>query len=632
MPKQRITPGSGLNPLTGRVAVGAGDPFTPFTGNAARGRLEQLARSLGGVGREGTSFYRQQAQRQDEEDAKAGRTAFLQELEEQESVAAAIRAGRMRPGASKWFRWGVEAAAGEQAALRARDHFVSTKGEALEEATTLEEFDQLAGEAFDEYRETLGGTSEAFDNGFMPSYMAQMEQQRYAFATGIDGKLTAEFVNNFAATQYEMLDGMYEFGGALADTGLGPEEDRGFGGRVGTLQSVGAAITADMDAAILANPKMARAIKEAAVENLKALASRHGDMGFLELAKQIKVGPEEQGEARSSLHSQYATGTNGLDAAYVALSAQLYRQDTQAYQIAEREKMQTRERTMAEVMTLGNDPSPEARASIERQLEVMDDTDAAGAHAIRGMLHSRDQYADRTVMPTYDRIRWGIIDGTHGLRDIRVAMDELSQVDANQLIAIYEEKNRQAADPRAREILTHSRVTHWNTKLGQRFQNKVAPEIVDVNAQQRAQAVFANNLLQRQDEILALMEQNPNHPQLEQIYQQEANAALSLTVGSLHMEISGTFAEDGTIIGGEQARLMPPQEAAQRFTRDGLKRIWEWENTFGAEFLRASEDPEVVRMRNYWNSLLPSMPFGSDAGMLYVNQILEAQRSAGGGS
>lgn len=629
MPKQRITPGSGLNPATGRVVRGGGDPFTPFTGNAAKGRLEQLARSLGGVGREATGFYRQQAQRQDEEDAKAGRQAFLKSLEEQQDVSEAIRQGRMRPGASKWFRWGVEAAAGEQAALRARDHFVSTKGEALKEATTLEEFDQLAGEAFDEYRETLDAPSEAFDNGFMPSYMAQIEQQRYAFATGIDGKLTAEFVENFAATQYEMLDGMYAFGGALADTGMGPEEDRGFGGQVGTLQSVGAAITADLDAAVLANPKMARQLKEAAVANLKALAARHGDMGFLELAKQIKVGPEEQGEARASLYSQFARGPNGLDQYTVTLADQLYRQDTQAFQIAEREKAREREQTTADVMRMfasGGDADPETRAAIEQRLVAMESTDPAGAHQIRGMLDSRFRYADQTVMPTYDRIRWGLIDGTAGLRDIRAATDELSQMDAERLIQVWEQKNKQEDDPRAREILTHSRVNHWNTKLGQRFQNKLSPEIVDVFAQQRAQAVFANNLLRRQEEILALMEENPNHPQLEQIYQQEANAALSSTLSSLNREIGDTFAEDGSLVGGEEARQIQPEEAATRFSQKQLRDIWTWQQ----QGILQGEDPEVVRMRNYWNSLFPHLPFGSDPAMLYVNQILEVQRSAGG--
>ena len=204
-PKQRVTPGLGISPTPVRPSARPTDSFVQFTGNAESGSLRELASSLSRFGEQTNRFAAQRQKKQQEEQTEAGRIAFLKELEEQGTTAKAIAALEMRPQQSRFFRAAVQAAAGKVDALRARDFFYASKADELEDADTLEEFDALAQEALDEFRDAGDSEerTEAFENGFFPGYIAVMENARFEFARSIDGKLSEQRLNDFDIDNYD---------------------------------------------------------------------------------------------------------------------------------------------------------------------------------------------------------------------------------------------------------------------------------------------------------------------------------------------------------------------------------------------------------------------------------------------
>lgn len=620
MPKQRITPGSGLNPTTGRVSVGTGDPFTPFTGNAAKARLENLGRSLAGLGREATGFYRQQAQRQDEEDAKAGRQAFLEALEEQGSVAEAIRQGRMRPGASKWFRWGVEAEAGAQAALRARDHFIATKGEALEEATTLEEFDQLASEAFDEYRETLDAPSEAFDNGFMPSYMAQLEQQRYSFATRIDGKLTQDFVDNFSANQYEQLQAARAYGASLASVG----------GTDVMNNPIAAAITADLDAKTRLNPKMAGALKEATAENLILLAMETGERGFLDLAKGIHVGPEEA-DRRTSLWTQYRNGENGFINAtrqFEKLELARDQEAETALALADQKAFREGWATVATVLVNGDPTSPQTRRQAQQIINEVALVRPVAAEKMQDMLDSNLRSADVTDVQVFDYLRIGIARGDITAEHIANNRTSLTKEDLNLLLNQEAAQRRGEEDPAAKAILRESAVTMWQTRLERRFTDLASVGESDQIAAQNAFALFRTGVLANSERLRQLIDADPDDPRIEQIIRRIANEAAVTAARDADLQYTGLLNPEGPslLVGEEESEPATIEEMEESWSREELAQMYALDQS--GDLYAINPTADVRRLRQRWRASQPDIEFGSERMWNMIERL--AQRKTAG--
>lgn len=607
MPKQRITPGSGLTPAQRALTAPPQDTFNPFAGQGAKRRLDDLSRSLESLGRAGTSFYQQEAKRQDKEDAVRGQQAFLEAMEQQQNVADAIRQARMRPGASQWFRYGVEAQAGGVSARQARDHFMATQGEALEEADTLEEFDQLAGQSLDEYRETLGETSEAFDNGFMPTYMAQLEELRYQFAVGIDGKLTSELVNDFGANLYDQLKMIDALGEATMFHGImGYNPYEGLG-----AMAAAAAITRDMDALALSNPGTERAIKDTVFETLQVMARETGDRSYLEIARNIRVGPAEQGERRTSLWSER---NQEFQAASEKLTDLQRVQNNDAWVQAGRDEVRATEAAQQDVaMYLADDSltSAQQHAKIERRIDTLALTHAGQAKVIRSEINQRRDFSDFTDPDTYEWLVTGLFTGDATRVDVIASRGVLKKNDYLTLMGHASSLSADGAytDP----VFDLDVVNRWEKQINPtRFAGLFGDMIADDSAAaDQALAIYTGRIALRREELRAIAAaEGQDSPRLLAIVEQEFNDAIESTMRSFQHQMTEQMRGDipPTAVGVLGGVALTPQQTAERFTPQHIKEMTEAIQAVGPN---GERDPELQRFINRWNRWRPDAPYGT---------------------
>lgn len=443
-PRQRVTPSTGLTPAEGRVAARPTDPFLQFTGNAAGSQLRDLARSLSRFGEQGSRFAGTLQRRQQEEDTAAGRTAFLEALEEQKSVRKALAALEMRPQQSQWFRWAVQAEAGKADAMRARDYFVAAKDEALKEATTLDEFDELAAAALDEYRAEAGETSEAFDNGFFPSYMAMIENERYSFAQGLDGKLQMRYLDNFEARLSAQMD-------ASGD-------DR---------EGLAAYITLQLDAANAVNPLPAfnKAVKARVVELLITRANELQDPSYLDLAEQIGAGPTQENGKKPALKHEFRTELEAARREVISNRAS-YERNMETLRVAEvNRQVRGIESAVTDRLLAGGD-----RADVVDLIAEAERLDIAAGSRLRNAIENRESFADFTDPDTFEALEEAIWAGQGDVAMILSHRGRLSLQAVRTLKSDLEAYERSQQDGTAeKSILSDPRVMDFVTGVSGGF-------------------------------------------------------------------------------------------------------------------------------------------------------------------
>ena len=589
--KERVTPGLGIAPTPARPSEGARDTFVQFTGNAASQPLRQLASSLSRFGEQGSRYASTLQKKQQEEDSEAGRTAFLKALEEQKDTAKALASLKMRPQQSKWFRWGVQSAAGKADALRARDYLYANYADELEEAELLEEYDALAAKALEEYRgDTV--TTEAFDNGFFPGYIAVMENGRYEFARGLDGKLSKQRLEAFELTN------LSEMGGWIAR-----EQPR---------VDLAAAITTQLDAVgdpnSGENPLIYTEMQETVVQNLKALAASNDDISIIEIAKEIKIGPETDGY-RASLWDRFRGGSDGLENAQ---SSVLQAQGTRrAAEEAQREYMQEKERRALE-QELGVYLIQGGRGG--ENIRPIEDIIAAGwavsssvGMNLQQQVDNREAFVDSTIQGTYDSIQSDIWSGEGSIGQILNSRSQLSQADANNLLGQlrqYEAENDENDGDDTKSLLKDSRFTSYVTGLGQAFGEGTIEYTEDKgNRLRSARARLRREIAQNSDTLRQMTE-----VEQQEWMEMHSNAAADFYKGRLQAALEGG--------GLEEMPVRPLYRATQTELESDFsvyydKDVSNWAKVYGLDFSGAEQASGFNSFRQAWDTARPDAPVGS---------------------
>ena len=590
--KQRITPALGIDPTTGRSGAVTRDTFQPRTGEGASAPLRDLARSLSRFGEQAGQLAPILREQQQTKQAEEGRQAFLAALEDQKDTAKAIASLELRPQQSKWFRFGVQAAAGKTDAMRARDHFFASQAEALEDATTLEEFDALASKALDEHRGDQK-TSEAFDNGFFPSYTGMIANARYEFARGLDGKLGKSRLLDYELSNLGEMK-----------TQLGAGVDRGELAQVLTAQ------LDDMQES--ENPLLYSSMQEIIVQNLKALSYSMDDQSIIELAKSIKIGPAFGADgARATLWDRFRGGSDGLESAIDSqLSTQNLRRNTEEAERVAAEQEQIREitQTVASILT-GDD--------VTRTPELMDLIETAEGinfsegQNLRALIVSREAWTDNTVMASYESLQTDIWSGRGSVIAILNSRDDLSKPDTRALISdlnAYEASLR--AGTAENSMLTDGRVTPYITELGLKFGEGLSDftddkgnRLSSARAQLRREiALNAEELSQMSD--LDLSNWLASH--------QDTAAAAFKSDLQVTLEQEGEGFE-GTPIRTGQRVISSQGELEQAFSVQFDLDVSRWAKTYGLTFEDNIGDVALRQFKQRWNAMRPDAPVGSSA-------------------
>ena len=600
-PKQRVTPGLGISPSPGRPSARPRDSFVQFTGNAASGSLRELASSLSRFGEQGSRFAAEQQRKQQEQQTQAGKTAFLKELEEQNSTAKALAALELRPQQSKFFRFGVESAAGKADAMRARDFFFATKSEELDAAVTLEEFDELAQEALDEFRENGDDQSEAFENGFFPGYIAVMENARFEFARGLDGKLSGQRLEDFELTN-------------LAEMGL---YLRGGGERAG----LASAITAQLDEMQQSeNPLLYPGMQEIVVQNLKALADAMDDTSIIEIAQSINIGPAGPTGERISLWTRFRGGSDGLEAGIDdVIQRQNLRRNAEIAE--ERRADQIAFKAIEdEVMDLILDGEGARTGMIAQLLAKGDGIDSSATNVLRRAIDTREAFTDNTVLSVYDGIQSDIWNGRGSLQAILSARGQLSKGDARALLAdLRSYDSSLESGSTSNSLLKDSRITGFISELRGRFAVGIGGTMTQDQGNRRAAAIsqYKREIAINADILKALSE-----PELLEWLASHANVAFDAHVGEIQREIGGPGGFEDTPEPAARMVIATQPELVSAFGRRTDVQVTQWaaESANTMDFGDAPP-PGLEQFRQRWNTMRPDAPLGTqqflDAWALY---------------
>ena len=586
--KERVAPGLGIAPAPARPAEGGRDPFVQFTGNAASTPLRQLASSLSRFGEQGSKFAAERQKAQQESQSEAGRIAFLEALEDQKDTAKAIASLKMRPQQSKWFRWGVQSAAGKADALRARDYFYAEYGDQIDEARELGTYDDLAAKALDEYRGTTE-YSEAYDNGFYPGYMAVMESGRYEFARGLDGKLAKDRLDSFEQINHSEMAGW-----------LDREQDRG---------DLAAEITRQLDVMWgEENPQLYTEMQEIVVQNLKALSAGAGDISIIDIAKDIKIGGEQEGGFRASLWERYRGGPDGLE---TALSSQLVAEGTRRT-AEEQERLyliHKKQLALEEEMTVYLIAGGRAGENIRPIQDII--SDAFGVSTTTGLnlqaqLEKREAFVDFTDQNRYDSIQTDIWSGDGSSGQILNARDSLSEEDANNLLgqlrAFRAEQDRN--DGGDKSLLKDTTFTPYINDLGKAFgEDTVDFTEAKGNRLRQARARLRREISQNTPYLRSLSEVD------QQIWlAQHADASAQFYKGRLQLQIEAQGFEDTPrqpTFRASQAEL----EADFGYRYD--EKVSNWATVFGMDFDGAEDAAGFFEFERGWNAARPDALVGT---------------------
>ena len=590
--KERVSPGLGIAPDLGRPGVKAPDPFVQFTGNAPSQPLRDLARSLSRFGEQGARFATQLQRQKQERDTEAGRQAFLKALEEQKDTAKALGALKMLPQQSKWYRFGVQSAAGKQDAMRARDHFFATSKDAIDEADTLEQFDQIAADALDAYRKD-GEFSEAFDNGFFPSYMALIENARYNFAMGIDGKLNKQRIDDFQAESMSAARLYLSQGGEPA--GLGGEFTR-------QLDEV-------FDAE---NPKLMEAMQEAIVENLKALAEDQEDSSILDIAKTISIGQTREDGTRLTLYDRYSQGSDGLSAARAGIISKVNAR------YVERETIQLRldkveleeiEDNILTAITEGGRGSYTSSQEIERLLKRADSISSAAGGALRQVITSRESFADNTVTRVYDSILTDIWQGEGNANLIIGNMGSLSSQAARQLHSeLQAYQNSQKAGTAEHTVFEDPRIMDYVNGVTSRFGTGPMGSLTadKGNRAAVAKAQLRQVIARNAEAVLAM-----SLPERETWLAQQQDIVINRQLGGLQGQLGGTEGVEATPMQSGPVRVSTDAELDAAFNPTDFVRMEEWMGLYNGDITQGLGDPAISNFALAWDRMKPDAPVGS---------------------
>lgn len=209
-----------VNPSLDRPAA-SGDSARirrdPFRASRAGSDSAQIAQALGsfsdtlaqGLG----SFGKARA----EEEMKEGKRAARQAWEDQKSYKELVEEGKIPAAANPYYKAGVQREAGRLAGQRFESYLIQKYGNkfgsdsdsvsdaAITAGTTMEEYDQFAQEALDEYVENQIGSenrTEAFDTGFQTRAQAAISKYRQQYADTTSSRLKGQDAATLARTTF----------------------------------------------------------------------------------------------------------------------------------------------------------------------------------------------------------------------------------------------------------------------------------------------------------------------------------------------------------------------------------------------------------------------------------------------
>lgn len=547
--KQRITPSLGVEPTLGRPGAVTRDVFVPRQGEAAGAPLRDLARSLSRFGEQAGRLAPVLREQQQDKQAREGRAAFLADLEEQKDMTEALRKLEMRPQQSKWFRFGALAEAGKQDALLARDHFVATRGDQLLQARTLEEFDKLASEALDEY---MGDrkNSEAFDNGFFPSYLAQMEAQRFSFAQGLDSKLTSDYIDKWRTRITGELQ-------AHLDRGMG-------------LEGVGEWLTTQLDATFEDNPQMYSDVKAELMVVLRTVAERDINTAFsvLDAAEEIFTGKQQGEGLRPTMAAEFLVQLNEAKKSVVGMVKQ---RDKDARDLLARNEAEEAKGLLSDTLALvadGGRSTPEGAAAIATNMARLVMLNPTAAGTMITLVESTESFADNTIRGVYDGLLTDIWNGNGSTSAIIANFSRLSTTDVHRLqgeLAEFESLN----EGENKALFDLDPINKWRQLLKGRFEKDGILAQDAATRHRNAIGWFNRELVKNKAVIEQHLRDDPTGSSLEDIMSNFHDVAFRHAASPQEREMAGIGSEQatGTLTAGgpEAPREWAPADIGEAF-------------------------------------------------------------------
>lgn len=173
------------------------DPFVPFA--AARGagsNIEQIAKALSQFSPRLANLSVQIADERNQDAFERGKAAFLQRLQEEETVAAAVKSGELAGEDSPFFRAGLRHQAGLIAANQYAARLTVRVASELGDNPDLDAFEQVAASELDTFLVQELGAGDAaaifddeFIGGFRQRASAYVSAERQRFAASVGAKL-----------------------------------------------------------------------------------------------------------------------------------------------------------------------------------------------------------------------------------------------------------------------------------------------------------------------------------------------------------------------------------------------------------------------------------------------------------
>lgn len=351
--------------------------------------LQQVARGLAEFNQTFSNIAGDFLQRRREKEERRGRQAFLEAMESQDSYREAINEGVIPPGASPWFKLGVQNEAGKVAAQRFFSEFLAEKGPILQESTELEDFDEAAQEAMESYLEERVGEdnrTEAFDMGFQSRARALLEAERTRFARQIPEKIEQESYELLSAKTFDEVRFNYAKGMSV--------------------EQIASDLSAQLDEAVdVFGQPGASARQEAVVMGVIDAARRENNYELLEILDHMKAGPKDA-ENRPTV-AGIPKYSELIEKAEDDIRAD--RQSRWRFQEAQRKARRTRrerEITAEAISALEDDPTTDMKEFSDRLKANGSPQAAKDLYSIKEAFLNRDYQDDPdTVANTWINIR-----------------------------------------------------------------------------------------------------------------------------------------------------------------------------------------------------------------------------------
>lgn len=265
------------------------DTFTPFSGAAAKGELDQLARGLGVFNRALAGLTDRVAGdiKEGQQDAANKDALALQNLDEDDRrTEAQLRAdGVLSAVEGSFYTARREQILGDTAAQNAISEFHARHAEELEEITDLDEYDDLVSSFTKDYiREVAGDDPSAdFINSFLPVFQSYRAGARNNFVSALGEKIEADTEDQYGAGVAGRTRNLIE------DDNLTSEQ------RITALREM-----VDVHNELVNSPEFEGSKKAFNKTFVNALISAYetaGDADGLEEAfRNLRFGPKEQGQ------------------------------------------------------------------------------------------------------------------------------------------------------------------------------------------------------------------------------------------------------------------------------------------------------------------------------------------------